>query len=173
MKIFVGCSSKNDLDAMYYEAAKEIAKSLQKHQVILGGSQEGLMGVIDANIPNSQKNRIILDCYIPENYDYFEVKTRKCESSFERLSQIWNLADFFLFLPGGIGTISEIICFLEENRTDLKKKIIVFNQNAYYNELISFINQSKNLKFSDESVLSGIEFISDLEEVKKRLESLT
>ena len=65
------------------------------------------------------------------------------------------LSDILLFLPGAYGTLSEFMCLLEEKRIRLhNKKIIIFNINGFYNELINMLEKiynevSNNYNFGD------------------------
>ena len=83
------------------------------------------------------------------------------------MKQIWDQSDFFLFLPGGTGTLGEIITFLEENRAKKqKKKIIVFNYDHYYDDVFAFIEKAKQNCFINEEILEGIIFITSLKDLE-------
>ena len=168
MNIFVGCSSKNDLEKSYYETTMEISTLLKNDLVILGGT-DGLMGIIDQNIDSLHKLRIILKDYIPENYNFNEVRTISCNTSMERLQEVWKNTNVFLFLPGGVGTLSEILGFMEENRIHQEKKIFIFNENGYYDMFQQFLIQANELHFNDELVMKEVYFIQNLDELEERL----
>ena len=58
-----------------------------------------------------------------------------------------NLADFIIVLPGGIGTLDEILDVLALNNLSIKnKKIIILNINQYWDplkDLIYYLNKNK------------------------------
>lgn len=133
-----------------------------------GGTCVGMMGAVARAFPSLSISQIILKDYLDEGVE----KTKQmmiCDTSFERMNLIWEQSDAFLFLPGGTGTLGEMIAFLEENRMkEEKKKIIIFNYHHYYDSLLSFIEKAKKEKFSNEEILKGfilVENITELEEL--------
>ena len=51
-------------------------------------------------------------------------------------------ADIILILPGAFGTLSEFIDILEHKRTKIhNKKMIIFNINGFYDDLINMFNK--------------------------------
>ena len=169
MKVFVGCSSRDEIDSTYFALAKSVGRCLTDYELVLGGTCVGMMGAIAHTFPNHALSQIILKDYLDEGVE----KTKQlmiCDTSFERMNLIWEHSDVFLFLPGGIGTLGEMITFLEENRMKQeKKKIIIFNYHHYYDSIFSFFEKVKNDKFSSEEILEGIIWIENIKELEKLL----
>lgn len=165
LHIFIGCSSKQEIAKEYHDVAKKVGTLLKDHDIIIGGTEEGMMG--DTVSHHKRFKRIILKDYLKNN-DFISPSDIICNTSFERLQKIWEHTDLFLFLPGGIGTLSEIVTFLEENRTKpQKKKIILLNTNDYYQEFIAFIEKTKRLKFNNHDVLKELLIIQTIEELQR------
>ncbi len=160
MYTFIGCSSK-EVHETYHDLAQRVGRLLQHEPIIIGGTFEGLMGVVAKNHPNVIQ--IILEDYLPQE----SVSNRQivCHSSFERLQQIWNHADQFLFLPGGTGSLTELLAFLEENRTNEPKRIILFNDRGYYDDILAFFEKCQKEKFASSEVFSHLVAVSCYEEL--------
>lgn len=172
MKIFIGCSSKEEIPETFLNLAEELGEFLKKEQIIIGGTKVGMMGRVVRNIPLENVTQIILKDYLEEGV--LPTKSmRICDTSFERMEQIWKSADVFLFLPGGTGTLGEMISFLEENRMSWKKKkIYILNHQNYYDDIIKFIEKAKKLRFSNDEILSEFLFVNNIDELKKRWERI-
>ncbi|MBT5529662.1 MAG: TIGR00730 family Rossman fold protein, partial [Cytophagia bacterium] len=70
----------------------------------------------------------------------------------ERKAIMFEMADLFIALPGGFGTLEELLEIITLNQLAyLKKKVIIFNTHGYYDLLIQFFEQIVNFKFSDSS----------------------
>ena len=108
------CSSSNNLDEEYYRCTREISEILSNHgiSVVYGGGQVGLMGEL-AKTSIKLGNKVI--GIIPEflidkekalidNIDLKIVKNMQ-----ERKKLLFELGDGFLILPGGTGTLEELI----------------------------------------------------------------
>ena len=63
------------------------------------------------------------------------------DSLFSRKEKMINLSDFIVVLPGGIGTLDEILDVLALNHLSMKNKKLVFlNINQYWNPLRDLIH---------------------------------
>jgi len=168
MKIFVGCSSQDEIPEVYLNLAQNVGKILQNFSVVIGGTCEGMMGRVAKEIPIEQLTQIVLKDYWQEEESSNSSHYLLCDTSFERMNQIWNTADCFLILPGGTGTLGELLSFLEENRTkEKKKKILVMNEQNYFGDVLTFIEKAKSLKFSNETVLDGLLVFDHFSELKQ------
>ncbi len=169
MNIFVGCSSRDHVPAQFSKLAQDVGKLLKDYQVIIGGTKEGMMGKVANEVPSDHLFQIVLKDYVEEEHESTE-HFRICNTSFERLELIWESSDVILFLPGGTGTLGEILTFLEENRMKQEKKhILVFNDQHYYNDILTFLEKSKKLGFCNDDILDGLVFVESLEELKNKL----
>lgn len=169
MNIFVGCSSRNDIPESFSKLAQDVGKLLKDYQVIIGGTKEGMMGKVASEVSSDHLFQIVLKDYVEkeqENTEYFRI----CNTSFERLESIWKLSDVILVLPGGTGTLGEMLTFLEENRMKQEKKpILVFNNQHFYDDVITFVEKGKKLGFCNDDILDGLTFVESLDELKNKL----
>ena len=66
-------------------------------------------------------------------------------------------SDLIVCLPGGIGTISELLSFIEEKRSNDKDvPILIYDENNYYKELFDMINKSISNRFTDNSIYNMV-----------------
>ncbi len=168
MKIFIGCSSSDEIDPTYFPSANIIGETLKEHHLIIGGTKVGLIGNVIQNTENY--TQIIVKDYLedPKKDDHIII----CDTSFERMQTIWNESDLFLFLEGGLGTLAEIISFIEENRThEKKKKIIILNSNNYYDNIVKFIQEGITKKFISKEILENVIVITDSNHFEKYIKN--
>lgn len=169
MKIFVGCSSRDELEEKYYNLAMKVSEKLSNHELVIGGTSVGMMQCVASKFPSEKITQIILKDYLEEGMS-FTNEVLIPETSFERMNLIWDRAEAFLFLPGGTGTLGEMISFLEENRMrEQKKKLYLFNFNHFYDEFLSFIEKLKKEHFSNDDLLDGLYIIRDMNELEELL----
>ena len=143
MKIFIGCSSSDDIDDIYKNSALDLAEKLSKkdNELICGGN-DGLMKIFhDTFLKNSKvvtikgvKNYYKIVSLCPNIYYYDTISDRK--------KAIIEEADILIFLPGGIGTFDEIFSFIESKRAnEHNKPIVIANINNYYNKLLEQLDK--------------------------------
>ncbi|MEX0605811.1 MAG: TIGR00730 family Rossman fold protein [Marinobacter sp.] len=113
MKVAIFCGSRSGNDPMFAKQARELGEFLGQHQVdvVFGGGHVGLMGVVaDSVLASGGKVYGI----IPEHLRDRELahpgltKLYVVKNMHERKAKMAELADAFVALPGGIGTLEEI-----------------------------------------------------------------
>lgn len=181
MKIFIGCSSSDNIPKEYFDDCKVLLEELMsKNDLVFGACNSGLMG-LSYDIALSQGRSITGIC--PEAYkDDFKMLSCDIEittnSVSERTDNVISLSDALIFLPGGIGTIYEFFTALESKRChEFDKPIVIYNPNGYFDKLFEFMNQVYSENFSKpkekrnylvtNSVSSIIHYINNYEEIKK------
>ncbi|HNX44979.1 MAG TPA: TIGR00730 family Rossman fold protein, partial [Bacteroidales bacterium] len=66
----------------------------------------------------------------------------------ERKAMMNDLADAFIAMPGGIGTLDELFEVMSWNQLELiDKPVALFNINGYYDNLITFLDHSVEQRF--------------------------
>ena len=148
MKIFIGCSSSEEIRDEYKIVSKYLIEKLsENNDLVFGCANRGLMGICYNSFLNN--NRKIYGICNEKYID--EIKNIKCSEikyvkSFEESNNsISELSDLILILPGSFGTLSELIDTLEEKRTNIHNKdIILFNINGFYDDLINMFDKIYN-----------------------------
>ncbi len=151
--ICVYCGSGPGNDPAYLEAAARLGKSLADHKIALvyGGANVGLMGMVARSvlehggyvtgiIPEFLKNRELMLDSIQETITVDDMHTRK-RLMFER-------ADAFIALPGGIGTLEELV----EQMTwaqlgQHKKPILLLDVKEFWQPLLTLLAHMRQAHF--------------------------
>ena len=152
MKLFIGCSSSNDIPTEYFNDCKVLLEELMKeNDLVFGACNSGLMGLA-YNTTLKANGNITGIC--PEAYKD-DFKTLKCDTEIttksvsERTDSVISSSDALIFLPGGIGTIYELFTAIESKRChEFNKPIVIYNSNGYFDKLLEFMDKVYNEKFS-------------------------
>lgn len=145
MKIAVFCGSAVGANPIFAEKAWHMGQLLvqQGHDLVYGGGKTGLMGVIADSVleaggkvygvmPIALKEKEVQHTSITELYIVADMHERKAKMA--------ELADAFIAMPGGIGTLEEIFEIWTWRQLDYHRKAFGFlNIDGYYDQLLSFI----------------------------------
>jgi hypothetical protein len=157
----VFCSSSNSIDDVYFETAIDLGHRIGQLGLglVYGGASIGLMGAI-ARATHEKGGRVL--GVIPEffrdkdkNFEYSKAdELIIVETMRIRKAVMDERADAFIALPGGIGTLEEVIEILSMKQLGLTEKPLVFvNTNNFYDGLISNLQNMVDLKFAKSSTL--------------------
>jgi uncharacterized protein (TIGR00730 family) len=142
--ICVFCGSSSGKNAHYSAAAKHLGKLFAERNLTLvyGGGNVGLMGEI-ANSVLAHGGKVIgvIPQFLVEKELVHEKlsEVRIVESMHERKAMMAGLADGFIALPGGFGTLEETVEVLTWIQLDLHAKPIgLLNVEKYFNFLYEF-----------------------------------
>jgi uncharacterized protein (TIGR00730 family) len=111
--ICVYCGSSKGVDPAFADAARRLGTTLAQHDITLvyGGGAVGLMGVLaDAALASGGEVQGV----IPRNLFRRDVPHQglteliEVDSMHERKQKMFELADAFVALPGGMGTLEEL-----------------------------------------------------------------
>lgn len=144
--IAVFCGSSKGRDPIYMEAAKNLGKLLAENdiQLIYGGAQVGCMGAVADGVIENGGNAIGI---IPKKLMRVEIahgsltELHVVETMHERKAMMAELADGFIAMPGGTGTLEEWFEVLTWAQIGYHQKpCSLFNVNNYYTPLISLFD---------------------------------
>ena len=128
--VCVYCGSSNAADPDFLAAASQLGKLIAGEglRLVYGGGGVGLMGAT-AKAAHEAGGRVL--GVIPHFLTSHErplktVETIVVNSMHERKMMMFEAADAFAILPGGIGTLEEVIELLSWRRLGLHAKPIVF-----------------------------------------------
>jgi uncharacterized protein (TIGR00730 family) len=142
----VFCASNSGLNPQYEEAARTLGRFLvaQNITLVYGGGRVGLMGTL-ADAVLAEQGRVV--GVIPQFLLDMEVghtglnELYVVESMHERKLMMADLGDGVIALPGGFGTLEELIEFLTWSQLELHHKPVgILNVNGYYNLLRQFFD---------------------------------
>ncbi len=143
MNICVFCGSSFGTNPVYKEAAKKLGFLMadQNHALVYGGGNVGLMGVVaDAVLEKGGSvtgviPKFLLDREVGHTgLTQLEIVT----SMHERKKRMADLADAFIAIPGGWGTLEEIAEILTWKQLGLiRQPVGVLNINQFFDPLLA------------------------------------
>ena len=173
----VYCSSSDRLAPKYYSAASWVGAEMARRQwaLVYGGGRTGLMGAV-ARGAKENGGRVI--GIIPEFMKTRELSYAEADelisviSMRERKRLMETRADAFLALPGGWGTLEETMEMLTLAHLEaLRKPIVIFNQDGYYDQLLAWFDRTILEGFMHETVRGRFAVATTPEEVFMLLEN--
>ncbi len=152
--ICVYCGSSSGNHEIYTETAAELGKTLatQGITLIYGGGRVGLMGVTATNVMayGGQVTGIIPTFLNDKEGIAFDAITTVTvvDSMHERKALMYDLADAFIAMPGGYGTLDELFETLTWGQLGIHAKPIgLLNINGYYDFLIQHADKMVEERF--------------------------
>lgn len=152
-RLAVYCGSATPSDPVYLDAARAVGSALAKRGigVVYGGGRLGLMGTI-ADAALMAGGEVI--GIIPEALVSAEVAHEGCSElhvvpgMHERKRLFTDLADGFLTLPGGVGTMDELWEAISWAQLGYHQKPVgVLNVGGFYDHLIAFNRHMAEIGF--------------------------
>ena len=171
MNIAVYCGSSAGNDNAYIESAKKLGAWIGKmgYTMVYGGSNVGLMGAAADACINAGGRVIGVQPKVPA------ILSKKHEGISEyiltetvadRRSKMIELADAFVALPGGVGTLDEISEVLSLKSLRLAPGRVVFVDTLnYYSPMRQFAVQMISNGFAKSEYFEDVLFSDDIEEI--------
>ncbi|WP_299058695.1 TIGR00730 family Rossman fold protein [uncultured Polaribacter sp.] len=141
-KIVVFCGSSLGFNPVYKKAAVELGNYFSKNKIslIYGGGKVGMMGII-ADTILAQNGEVI--GVIPKLLEKEEVvhagveEMIVCKKMSERKVIMSKLADGYITLPGGFGTLDELFEALTLNQLHIEQKPVgLLNVNGFFDAVL-------------------------------------
>ena len=136
MKIAVYCGSELGSHPEYAKAARELGGWIgnNKYTLVYGGGESGLMGAVAGAVHDAGCEVIGV---VPGNVDFIKERPQPYVTELiitnnmsDRKQKMLELADGFIALPGGIGTLDEISEAINLTKICVfHKPCILFNRN--------------------------------------------
>ncbi len=153
MKIAVFCGSSRGNDERFAESAGEFGRYMasQGMDLVFGGGKVGLMGVVaDAVLAGGREVYGVIPESLRDRELAHQGLTRLdvVASMHERKALMADMADAFVALPGGPGTMDEIFEAWTWGQLGYHNKPCAFyNVTGYYDELLAFISKMSGAGF--------------------------
>ncbi|NBQ59227.1 MAG: TIGR00730 family Rossman fold protein [Opitutaceae bacterium] len=167
----VYCASSDRVDPKYFAVAAALGEAMAQREwgLIYGGGKTGLMGTVARSvkagggrvvgvIPEFMKER---ELAFTEADELISVITMR-----ERKLLMETRADAFLALPGGWGTLEELLEILTLAHLEtLQKPIIILNQEGYYDDLLRLFDRIVAEKFMHATIRGKYAIAHTVEEI--------
>ncbi len=175
MKVCVYCASSAKIDPKYFKATEDLAKDLVKNQVnvVFGGGSSGLMGKLaDTVLGEGGKIQGIM----PQFMNEVEWAHRGVsdfiftETMHERKAKFLEGIDGLITLPGGSGTLEELLEAITLKRLgQFTKPIVILNLDGFYDPLKAMLERCVEEHFMAEKHLEMWSFVEHPSEVMDAL----
>lgn len=148
LRVCVYCASHVGGNVIYADTAREVGRELARRgaDLVYGGGQVGLMGILaDEMIAGGRSVvGVITEHLMKPEVAYAGLGELVVVADMpERKREMFDRADAFLTLPGGVGTMEEMFEVLCWSYLGLHPKPMgLLNVGGYYDDLIAFLDRS-------------------------------
>jgi uncharacterized protein (TIGR00730 family) len=161
---------------VYADAARGLGTTMAKAGVrlVYGGGAVGLMGVLARSV---MENGGQVTGIIPQFLKDREVMLSEVDDLIvtadmhERKSAMFERADAFVALPGGLGTLEEVVEVMTWAQLDRHvKPVLIVNINGFYDPLIALFDRMMKEGFLHKSFMGNhtdlpVDFVTSVEDV--------
>ena len=175
-KICIFCGSSMGFNPIYKEKAKELGQVMAERgcELLYGGGSVGLMKIIaDVMLENHCKvvgtiTQHLMDMEV--GYDDID-ELIVVESMAERKKILEDMADGFIAMPGGIGTMDEFFeTYVLSQLRVFDKPVALFNVNGYYDDIIHYIDKAAKEGFVRKEHAENLIVCDDPKELLEKME---
>ena len=151
--IAVYCGASLGADPVYADAARGLARALVDHNIglVYGGGKVGLMGVIaDEVLRLGGEATGVIPKQLVEREVGHAGLTRLfvVKDMHERKAMMSELAEGFIAMPGGMGTLEELFEMLTWSQLGIHAKPVgLLNVDGFYDHLVQFIGHASEQGF--------------------------
>lgn len=152
-KISVFCGAHVGKSPNYKTAAEQIGMLIAEKglEVIFGGGNVGLMKIV---ADTAIKNGGTVTGITLKSLHEFELTNPNINeiiithSLFERKEKFLGMSDAFIVLPGGVGSMDELLEVMVSNQLGgINKPVGLLNTNGYYNGFLNWLQRSVDDEF--------------------------
>ncbi|AQK65044.1 Probable cytokinin riboside 5'-monophosphate phosphoribohydrolase LOGL10-like [Zea mays] len=175
-RICVFCGSSQGKKRSYHDAAIELGNELVARSVdlVYGGGSIGLMGLVSQAVYDGGRHVIGV---IPKTLMTPEIsgetvgEVRAVADMHQRKAEMARQSDAFIALPGGYGTLEELLEVITWAQLGIHHKPVgLLNVDGYYNSLLTFIDKAVEEGFINPSARRIIVLAPTAQELMDKLE---
>ncbi|SRR5690606_21213539 len=152
-QVTIYCASSDKIDSVYYQGAHAIAEILVNNNIsiLFGGGAKGLMGQL-ADTATSKGGKIVgIMPFFMKEVEWQHNGLSKLilvNDMHERKKKLLEASDAVIALPGGSGTLEELLEVITLKKLGVfVNPIIIFNQNNFFKPLIEMFEKCINENF--------------------------
>ena len=146
-------ASSTKIDPVYFEAAEQLGRLLAEHHICLvnGAGSIGLMrSVADAVLSNGgEVTGVIPHFMVEQNWQHTGLtELIEVTSMHERKQKMADLSDAVIALPGGCGTLEELLEVITWKQLGLYlNPVVILNVNGFYDPLLNMLGRAIDENF--------------------------
>ena len=151
--VCVYCASSTKIDSVYFDAARELGALLGQRQIRLinGAGNMGLMSAVsDAALrAGGEVTGVIPHFMVEQGWHHTGLtKLIETETMHERKRMMADLSDGVIALPGGCGTLEELLEIITWKQLGLYlNPIVILNINGFYDSLLDMLQRAVDENF--------------------------
>ena len=182
MNIFVGCGALEPQNEIYRDAAVKLGNFIAEnnHNFVFGGCNKGMMGIIYSIVADSKETSKIYvstcDAYKHESTEIFYNAISIYDTVEERTYGYIIFSDVLVFIPGGFGTVTELMMSIEAARAhEHGMFIVIANINGFFDPLLEMFQKIYDDGFGKETIKDIYTVTSSIDEtldVLNRIDTL-
>lgn len=148
VRLCVFCGSQAGAGPLFVEAATQFGRALACRGIglVYGGSRNGLMGTVAAAVREGGAEVVGViprHLLVREAADLRDDELHVVDTMHERKALMVTLADGFVTLPGGFGTLDELFEVLTWAQLGLHTKPVgLLNVNCYFDPLLNLVRHA-------------------------------
>ena len=154
LTICVFCASAGGLPEVYVAAARSLGEELARrgHRLVYGGGEVGLMGELARAVHRAggEVCGVIPRALVEREMAYGPAdELIITETLRERKAEMDRRADAFIALPGGFGTIEELVEVITLRQLGLHDRpVVLLNVDGYYDPFLAMVRKAVALGFA-------------------------
>lgn len=176
--VAVYCGSRLGNDEVYEQAARELGSALAKNGMglVYGGASIGLMGAVADGVVDGGAQAVgVIPTFMLKHEIAHEGLTRLhlTDTMHTRKTVMAEYADAFITLPGGLGTLEEIMEIATWRQLyQHEKPMIILNINGFYNCMIEHLKYTTEQGFMKPEDLERLVVCNTIAEAIELLQTI-
>ena len=169
--ICVYCGSGRGKNPLFSQAANTLGEAMAEAEIglVYGGGGNGLMGDVARSVraAGGTVTGIIPEALVARENPYTDVDEYVIvDNLHQRKMMMFERSDAFVALPGGLGTLEELVEQLTWVQLDFHQKpVIIANIDGYWNTLLTLFDQMGNETFIREGLLPRYYVVDKAEDI--------
>lgn len=173
-KIAVFCSARKEIDPQYNKVAREFvrAASLRGYGIVSGGTVKGTMGEISDELRDCGGYHLGVIPRFMKQYVYPDLtEVIWTDTMAERKTLLREGTCAVVALPGGIGTLDEVIeTFALVHLKQYFGKIFLLNHDGFYEPLRQLLRHYVDTRMMSEATFAKVVFAENADEILNALQ---
>ncbi len=176
--VAVYCGSRMGNNPVYEAAARELGEALAKNDMglVYGGASIGLMGSVADTVISGGAHAVgVIPTFMLDHEIAHEGLTRLhlTDTMHTRKAIMAEYADAFITLPGGLGTLEEIMEIATWRQLyQHEKPMVILNINGFYNPLIEHLKHTAAEGFMKQEDIERLVVCDDIKSAVDLLNEL-
>lgn len=173
--IFIAGSVRKDIPKKYIQEGKKLAKYILKtdYKVCCCADEGGIIGNIYSCLKHERERLFfaVPQVYMPATKNIKEKIDVITNTINERTDVLIKQANINLILPGGIGTLYELLSLIETKRAgEHNKEIIIVNTDGFFDSVLEMFEKLFKEKFAEVENKKTYNIVNNIEEAIRYLE---